>query len=55
MADLGIQPHVIEKILNHRLAGVFAVYNRGEYLSERKAALEQWGSCLALLIADRKE
>jgi integrase len=46
MARIGIAQHVVEKILNHtagKISGVAAVYNRYEYLDERKAALEAWG------------
>lgn len=49
MADLGVLPHVIEKVLNHRAPGVVAVYNRAEYLPERKAAWRLWGRHLAAL------
>ncbi|CAM3117407.1 tyrosine-type recombinase/integrase [Cupriavidus taiwanensis] len=43
MANAGVYPHITEKILNHRMKGVLAVYNHGEYLPERKAAMELWG------------
>ena len=45
MAGLGIAHHVVDKILNHtsgKISGVAAIYNRFEYLDERKAALETW-------------
>ena len=45
-ARLGIAPHVVEKVLNHNpraLKGVAGIYNRFEYLPERKAAIEAWG------------
>jgi integrase len=44
--DLKIAPHVIDKILNHStgaIRGVAAIYNRGELLDERCAALQAWG------------
>lgn len=46
MAQLGIAPHVADKILNHQsgtISGVAAVYQRHEFLEERKTALEAWG------------
>lgn len=46
MADLGVQPHVIEAILNHvsgHRAGVAGVYNRAIYAAEKRAALDLWG------------
>jgi integrase len=45
MARLGIPPHVIEKVLNHRtgvISGVAAVYNRYGYAEEKRDALERW-------------
>jgi integrase len=47
MARLGIAPHVADKILNHQngaISGVAAVYQRHDFLAERKKALEMWGS-----------
>jgi integrase len=46
MGDLGVQPHVIESVLNHisgHKAGVAGVYNRSAYAEEKRAALEMWG------------
>jgi hypothetical protein len=50
--DLEVAPHVIDKILNHSsgvIRGVALTYNRGEYLKERKVALENWGAHVARL------
>ena len=47
MARLGIAPHVADKILNHQsgtISGVAAVYQRHEFLAERRQALDLWGS-----------
>lgn len=47
MARLGIAPHVADKILNHQngaISGVAAVYQRHEFLVERKQALKLWGA-----------
>jgi integrase len=47
MARLGIAPHVADKILNHQagtISGVAAVYQRHEFLAERRAALDLWGA-----------
>ena len=46
MARLGIAPHVADKILNHQsgtISGVAAVYQRHDFLAERRDALERWG------------
>jgi len=45
MAGLGIQPHIVERVLNHstgQLGGVAAVYNRFQYIDEMRDALEKW-------------
>jgi integrase len=54
MGDLGVQPHVIEAILNHvsgHKAGVAGVYNRSTYVAEKRAALELWGTFVQTLLA----
>jgi integrase len=47
MARLGVPPHVADKILNHQagtISGVAAVYQRHDFLAERKEALDRWGA-----------
>jgi integrase len=47
MARLGIAPHVADKILNHQagtISGVAAVYQRHDFLAERREALETWSA-----------
>ena len=47
MAANGVAPHVADRLLNHvqgTISGVAAVYQRAEFLAERKAALEAWAS-----------
>jgi integrase len=47
MARLGVAPHIADKILNHQectISGVAAVYQRHEFLSERKEALDRWAA-----------
>jgi Phage integrase family. len=55
MARLGIPPHVADKILNHQagtITGVAAVYQRHDFLAERKDALEQWGAHVRKILTD---
>ena len=57
MARLGIAPHVADKILNHQsgtITGVAAVYQRHEFLRERKDALERWGAHVAKIVMEVK-
>jgi integrase len=55
MARIGIPPHVADKILNHQsgtISGVAAVYQRHNFLDERKGALERWGAHIAKIVVD---
>jgi integrase len=55
MARLGIPPHVADKILNHQsgtISGVAAVYQRHDFLAERKDALEWWGAHVRKILAE---
>jgi integrase len=45
MADLGIEPHIIEAVLNHisgHKAGVAGIYNRANYQVQIRKALSLW-------------
>jgi integrase len=53
MADLGIQPHIIEAVLNHvsgHKAGVAGIYNGSSYDREKRDALNIWGEHITALI-----
>ena len=54
MAGLGIAPHVVEAVLNHRsgtIKGVAAVYNRYTYAAEKRQALDAWARRLGVIAA----
>ena len=55
MADLGVAPHVIGHVLNHRSVTKASVtdqvYNRYSYDREKRAALELWATRLTSIIA----
>ncbi len=42
LAELGFNPDVIEKALNHTIKGIKAVYNRAEYAEQRREMLQAW-------------
>jgi len=53
LARLGIAPHVIEAVLNHRsgvISGIAATYNRHSYEPEKRGALDAWARHLEALI-----
>ena len=57
MARLNFPTHVVDKILNHTsgtIRGVAAIYNRFEYLEERRAALEAWGRYVTGLVTPER-
>jgi integrase len=57
MAELGVQPHVIEAVLNHvsgHRAGVAGVYNRASYEREKAVALSLLAEHLTAIVKGRK-
>jgi integrase len=57
MAELGVQPHIIEAVINHRSghkAGVAGIYNRATYELEIKLALVLWADHLLAIVENRE-
>jgi hypothetical protein len=49
---------VADKILNHQsgtISGVAAVYQRHDFLAERKGALDRWGAHVTELVRKAEE
>ncbi|MDP4006684.1 site-specific integrase [Methylobacterium sp. NEAU K] len=58
MAQLGTNPHVIEAVLNHRsgtISGVAAIYNRYQYLAEKRTALDGWAAYVDTILGGKPE
>jgi integrase len=56
MARIGVQPHVVEAVLNHQSgskAGVAGVYNLNTYLPEKTAALTLWAEHLMAAVTGK--
>jgi integrase len=54
---LGVQPHVIESVLNHvsgHKAGVAGVYNRAVYAKEKREALTLWADHVRSIVEGTK-
>lgn len=50
MATLGVQPHIIEAVLNHvsgHKGGIAGIYNRATYAREIRTALAMWADHIA--------
>ncbi len=41
LAENGVPPHIAERCLNHKIQGIAGIYDRYDYLSERREALTQ--------------
>jgi integrase len=55
-AEIGIQPHIIEAVLNHisgHRGGVAGIYNRATYDAEKKTALDRWAEHLMAVVEGR--
>jgi integrase len=58
MAEIGIQPHIIEAVLNHVTGhkhGVAGIYNRSTYEREKATALAVWSEHLLTVVEDREQ
>jgi integrase len=55
MTKLGVPRLHVEKVLNHSTGDIAEVYDRHDYLREKRAALEKWGAHLQTIIEGRDE
>jgi integrase len=56
MAELGVQPHIIEAVLNHvsgHKGGIAGVYNRATYDKEKREALNLWAEHVMATVEGR--
>ena len=49
LARIGVPVQVAEKCLNHKLAGILAIYDQHDYADEMKAAWEKWSTHIEAL------
>lgn len=50
LAGLGVEPFVVERVLNHTMQGVMAIYNRHDYAAQRGEAAELWAAEVERLV-----
>lgn len=50
LASIGCPIHIIEKMLNHSMQGVAAIYNRYEYEAERIEWAQKWADAVEVLV-----
>nr|WP_037460720.1 site-specific integrase [Sinorhizobium fredii] len=56
MARLGFPVHVVEAVINHKsgtIKGVAAIYNRYEYLEEKRQALTAWADLVEQIVGEK--
>jgi integrase len=54
LAELGVSLEVAERVLNHAVPGLQAVYNRHGYTAEKRAALARWAKHV-IALAEKHE
>jgi integrase len=58
MCDIGVQPHIVEQILNHQSGhrrGIVGVYNRSPYERQVKAALALWADHVHTIVGGERK
>jgi integrase len=53
LAELGVSFEVAERVLNHAMPGLQAVYNRHNYMAEKRKALTLWADHVLALAENR--
>jgi len=54
LAELGVSFEVAERVLNHAMPGLQAVYNRHNYVAEKRTALALWAEHVFALVEKRE-
>ncbi|MGH8229635.1 MAG: hypothetical protein ACREU3_17320 [Steroidobacteraceae bacterium] len=55
MTKIGVPRLHVEKVLNHSTGDIAEVYDRHDYLPEKRAALERWADHLNSIIEDQQK
>jgi integrase len=58
MAEIGIQPHIIEAVLNHvsgHKGGIAGIYNRAQYSAEKAQALARWDEHVGCIVRGARD
>jgi hypothetical protein len=49
--QLDVLPHLVEALLNHIKKGLEGVYNKAEYMKQKREALIRWGDHVEALVS----
>jgi len=52
--EIGIAPHIADRMANHKLQGIQAIYNKAEYWKEKKEGWERWSEKIKQILAGKK-
>ena len=52
--EMGVEPHIVEAIIGHKVKGVAGVYNRAKHDAAKLSALEAWGAHVVGLVEGRE-
>ncbi|MFI0458770.1 MAG: hypothetical protein ACH254_14320, partial [Candidatus Thiodiazotropha endolucinida] len=52
LGKMRIPPHIAERCLNHSLGRIVDTYDQGDYLEERRSALDKWAVLIDVMVSD---
>ncbi len=52
LSALGVAPHISELVIGHSVGGLMKVYDRYQYLAEKRDALNRWAAHVALVVGE---
>jgi hypothetical protein len=55
MAEMGVRPDVVDRVLNHNVAGVRRHYDHYSYYPEIKKALLRWDRRLSEIVSGKEK
>lgn len=55
LSQLAVPPHIAELIIGHAAGGIVKVYDRYDYLPEKREALQRWSDHLLTIVGERPE
>jgi hypothetical protein len=53
MSQLSVSPHIAELVIGHSIGGIVKVYDRYDYVEEKREALTRWADYLLTVVGER--
>jgi integrase len=53
LSQLSVPPHIAELIIGHSIGGIVKVYDRYDYMAEKREALTRWADHLLTIVGER--